>query len=34
MQPAILCKPAYCPYRYFSPQAWNADQSLLLIANG
>jgi hypothetical protein len=28
------CGPAYCTHRYSSSQAWNADQSLLLIANG
>jgi hypothetical protein len=32
--PGISCKPAYCTHRYSSSQAWNADQSLLLIANG
>jgi hypothetical protein len=30
----ISCKPTYCTHRYSSSQAWNADQSLLLIANG
>jgi hypothetical protein len=34
MLPGIDCKPAYCTHRYSSSQAWNADQSLLLIANG
>ena len=34
MLPGISCKPAYCTHRYSSAQAWNADQSLLLIANG
>jgi hypothetical protein len=34
MLPGISCKPAYCTHRYSSSQAWNADQSLLLIANG
>ena len=28
------CGPAYCTHRYSSSQAWNADQSLLLIVNG
>lgn len=28
------CGPSYCTHRYSSAQAWNADQSLLLIANG
>ena len=34
MLPGVSCKPAYCTHRYSSSQAWNADQSLLLIANG
>jgi hypothetical protein len=34
MLPGIFCKLAYCAHRYSSSQAWNADQSLLLIANG
>jgi hypothetical protein len=34
MLPGISCKPAYCTHRYSSSQVWNADQSLLLIANG
>jgi hypothetical protein len=34
MLPGISCKPAYCTHRYSSSRAWNADQSLLLIANG
>jgi hypothetical protein len=34
MLSGIYCKPAYCTHRYSSSQAWNADQSLLLIANG
>jgi hypothetical protein len=33
MLPGIPCKLAYC-IRYSSSQAWNADQSLLLITNG
>ena len=32
--PGTSCKPAYCTHRYSSSQAWNADQSLLLIVNG
>ena len=32
--PAFAARPAYCRHRYSSTQAWNADQSLLLIANG
>ena len=28
------CGDAYCTHRYSSSQAWNADQSLLLISNG
>jgi len=31
--PGIYCKVAYCTHRYSSSQAWNADQSLLLISN-
>jgi hypothetical protein len=34
MLPGIFSKLAYCTHRYSSSQAWNADQSLLLIANG
>ena len=34
MLPGVYCKPAYCTHRYSSSQAWNADQSLLVIANG
>jgi WD40 repeat protein len=30
----IECGKAYCGHRYSSAQAWNADQSLLLIASG
>jgi len=30
----VSCDLAYCTHRYSSSQAWNADQSLLLIANG
>jgi hypothetical protein len=29
-----FCHKSYCTHRYSSSQAWNADQSLLLIANG
>jgi hypothetical protein len=32
--PGVACSPAYCRHRYSSTQAWNADQSLLVIANG
>jgi hypothetical protein len=32
--PGIYCKVEYCTHRYSSSQAWNADQSLLVIANG
>jgi hypothetical protein len=32
--PAISCELAHCTHRYSSSQAWNADQSLLVIANG
>src|ERR1700738_4816586 len=34
MLAGISCRSAYCTHRYSSSQAWNADQSLLLIANG
>lgn len=30
----VRCGSAYCTHRYSSSQAWNADQSLLVIANG
>lgn len=30
----IVCGSKYCSHRYSSSQAWNADQSLLLLANG
>ncbi|TPM14761.1 hypothetical protein [Mesorhizobium sp. B2-3-5] len=30
----IVCGKKYCTHRYSSAQAWNADQSLLLIVNG
>jgi hypothetical protein len=30
----VPCDRTYCTHRYSSAQAWNADQSLLLIANG
>lgn len=30
----VPCDLNYCTHRYSSSQAWNADQSLLLIANG
>ena len=30
----VACKRSYCTHRYSSSQAWNADQSLLLIVNG
>src|SRR5947209_6578441 len=29
-----MCGAAYCTHRYSSAQAWNADQTLLVIANG
>jgi hypothetical protein len=34
MLAGIFCQLAYCTHRYSSSQAWNADQSLLLITNG
>ncbi len=30
----VKCGPKYCSHRYSSAQAWNWDQSLLVIANG
>jgi hypothetical protein len=30
----IVCGDKYCSHRYSSAQAWNSDQSLLVIANG
>ena len=30
----VACLLSYCSHRYSSAQAWNADQSLLLIVNG
>ncbi|WP_051231647.1 hypothetical protein [Kaistia adipata] len=30
----IVCREAYCSHRYSSSQAWNADASLLVLANG
>lgn len=30
----IVCGPEHCRHRYSSAQAWNADQSLLVIVNG
>jgi hypothetical protein len=32
--PGIPCSPAYCRHRYSSAQAWNADQTLLVIGHG
>ena len=32
--PGILCGPEACTHRYSSAQAWNADQTLLVITNG
>jgi hypothetical protein len=34
MANGVSCKREYCTHRYSSSQAWNADQSLLVIANG
>jgi hypothetical protein len=34
LAPGILCGAAYCRHRYSSAQAWNADQSLLVISKG
>ncbi|SEE85733.1 hypothetical protein SAMN05444161_7475 [Rhizobiales bacterium GAS191] len=33
-EPGLGCGSAYCTHRYSSAQAWNADQSLLVIVNG
>ncbi|UCI07395.1 hypothetical protein [Mesorhizobium sp. B1-1-8] len=30
----VVCGPKYCSHRYSSAQAWNADQSLLVLMNG
>lgn len=30
----VVCGPKYCSHRYSSAQAWNADQTLLLLSNG
>lgn len=30
----LACKRSYCTHRYSSAQAWNANQTLLLIVNG
>lgn len=30
----VVCGNAYCSHRYSSAQAWNADQSLLVLTNG
>lgn len=30
----VACRRSYCTHRYSSAQAWNADQTLLLIVNG
>jgi hypothetical protein len=34
MLSGISCKPTHCTHRYSSSQAWNADQTLLVITNG
>ena len=34
MLPNVFCSPAHCTHRYSSSQAWNADQTLLVIAHG
>ncbi len=34
IMPGVACAAAYCTHRYSSAQAWNADQSLLVIAIG
>jgi hypothetical protein len=30
----VVCREKYCSHRYSSAQAWNADQTLLVISNG
>ncbi len=32
--PGARCSPDYCTHRYSTSQAWNADQTLLVIVNG
>src|SRR5262249_20923237 len=32
--PSVYCSKDYCTHRYSSSQAWNADQSLLVIDKG
>jgi len=34
MRAGMSCTSAYCTHRYSSSQAWNANQSLLLVTNG
>lgn len=34
MANGVSCRREYCTHRYSSSQAWNADQTLLVIANG
>ncbi|WEK52228.1 MAG: hypothetical protein P0Y66_09775 [Candidatus Kaistia colombiensis] len=34
LRAGLVCDAKYCSHRYSSAQAWNADQSLLLISNG
>ncbi|MDH3741627.1 MAG: hypothetical protein OER56_08520, partial [Hyphomicrobiales bacterium] len=34
LKPGMRCRKDYCRHRYSSAQAWNADQSLLVIVNG
>jgi hypothetical protein len=34
MLPGVFCDPGYCRHRYSSTQAWNADQTLLVIQKG
>jgi hypothetical protein len=34
MPAGVSCNPSYCRHRYSSAQAWNADQTLLVIAHG
>jgi hypothetical protein len=34
MLPDAACRRTYCTHRYSSSQAWNADQTLLVVVNG
>ena len=34
LAPGVVCRATHCRHRYASAQAWNADQSLLVITKG